>query len=209
MLLRRFFMGKEGNVFFRCLRQREFFRIMGAETKGRRQKMPGENIRTIRKEQGLSQEELAERIHVVRQTVSKWEKGLSVPDAELLEALSEALETPVSVLLGENVVLREERTEVLAKKLEEINFQLARRKERERKALHWFFLLACAGIAAGFLLLFFLKSPYLGWNFSDPEAAVMGTLFHGFEYLFVRAAPVLLAGAAVGAFLTRKRQIRE
>lgn len=116
----------------------------------------------------------------------------------------------MSVLLGENVVLREEeRTEVLAKKLEEINFQLARRKERERKALHWFFLLACAGIAAGFLLLFFLKSPYLGWNFSDPEAAVMGTLFHGFEYLFVRAAPVLLAGAAVGAFLTRKRQIRE
>ena len=171
--------------------------------------MLGENIRTIRKEQGLSQEELAKRIHVVRQTVSKWEKGLSVPDTELLEALSEALETPVSVLLGENVVLREERTEVLAKKLEEINFQLARRKERERKALHWFFLLACAGIVAGFLLLFFLKSPYLGWNFSDPEAAVMGTLFHGFEYLFVRAAPVLLAGAAVGAFLTRKRQIRE
>lgn len=171
--------------------------------------MPGENIRTIRKEQGLSQEELAERIYVVRQTVSKWEKGLSVPDAELLEALSEALETPVSVLLGKNVVLREERTEVLAKKLEEINFQLARRKERERKVLHWFFLLACAGIAAGFLLLFFLKSPYLGWNFSDPEAAVMGTLFHGFEYLFVRAAPVLMAGAAVGAFLTRKRQIRE
>lgn len=171
--------------------------------------MLGENIRTIRKEQGLSQEELAERIHVVRQTVSKWEKGLSVPDAELLEALSEALETPVSVLLGKNVVLREERTEVLAKKLEEINFQLARRKERERKALHGFFLLACAGITAGFLLLFFLKSPYLGWNFSDPEAAVMGTLFHGFEYLFVRAAPVLLAGAAAGAFLTRKRQIRE
>lgn len=51
---------------------------MGAETKGRRQKMLGENIRTIRKEQGLSQEELAERIHVVRQTVSKWEKGLSL-----------------------------------------------------------------------------------------------------------------------------------
>lgn len=77
MLLRRFFMGKEGNGFFRCLRQRELFRIMGAETKGRRQKMLGENIRTIRKEQGLSQEELAERIHVVRQTVSKWEKGVS------------------------------------------------------------------------------------------------------------------------------------
>ena len=71
-------MGQEGNVFFRCLWQREFFRMIGAETKGRRQKMPGENIRTTRKEQGLSQEELAERIHVVRQTVSKWEKGVSL-----------------------------------------------------------------------------------------------------------------------------------
>ncbi len=126
--------------------------------------MLGENIRTIRKEQGLSQEELAERIHVVRQTVSKWEKGLSVPDAELLEALSEALETPVSVLSGENVVLREEeRTEVLAKKLEEINFQLARRKERERKALHWFFPFGLRRDRSRVSPALFLKKP-LSWS---------------------------------------------
>ena len=65
--------------------------------------MLSENIKTIRKSMGLSQEELAVRLHVVRQTISKWETGLSVPDAELLIALSEILETPVSTLLGETV----------------------------------------------------------------------------------------------------------
>ena len=62
-----------------------------------------ENIKTIRKSKGLSQEELAIKLNVVRQTISKWEQGLSVPDAEMLITLSEVLETPVSTLLGENI----------------------------------------------------------------------------------------------------------
>ena len=62
--------------------------------------MLNENIRAIRKAKGLSQEELAVKLNVVRQTISKWEQGLSVPDADLLLAISEALETPVSTLLG-------------------------------------------------------------------------------------------------------------
>ena len=66
--------------------------------------MLNENIKAIRKAKGLSQQELAVKVNVVRQTVSKWEQGLSVPDADMLLALSEALETPVSVLLGETVV---------------------------------------------------------------------------------------------------------
>lgn len=53
-----------------------------------------ENIKTLRKAKGLSQEELAVKLHVVRQTISKWEKGLSVPDSDMLLALSEALEAP-------------------------------------------------------------------------------------------------------------------
>ena len=66
--------------------------------------MLNENIKAIRKAKGLSQQELAVKVNVVRQTVSKWEQGLSVPDSDMLLALSEALETPVSVLLGETVV---------------------------------------------------------------------------------------------------------
>ena len=63
-----------------------------------------ENIKAIRKAKGLSQQELAVKLNVVRQTVSKWEQGLSVPDSDRLIALSEVLETPVSVLLGAAVL---------------------------------------------------------------------------------------------------------
>ena len=66
--------------------------------------MLSENIKAVRKSKGLSQQELAVKLNVVRQTVSKWEQGLSVPDSDLLIALSEALETPVSTLLGETIV---------------------------------------------------------------------------------------------------------
>ena len=62
--------------------------------------MIGENIQIIRKEKHMSQEELAVKLHVVRQTVSKWENNLSVPDADVLIRMAELLEVPVSRLLG-------------------------------------------------------------------------------------------------------------
>lgn len=62
--------------------------------------MFGENLKTLRKQKGFSQEELAARLHVVRQTVSKWEKGRSVPDADALIRLAEVLEVSVSVAAG-------------------------------------------------------------------------------------------------------------
>ena len=67
-----------------------------------------DNIKLIRKQKGLSQEELAIKLNVVRQTISKWEQGLSVPDSELLVSLSDTLDTPVSTLLGENVTEKKE-----------------------------------------------------------------------------------------------------
>ena len=65
--------------------------------------MLNENIRNLRKAKGLSQEELAIKLNVVRQTVSKWEKGLSVPDSSLLVLLAEEFDTSVSTLLGETI----------------------------------------------------------------------------------------------------------
>lgn len=59
-----------------------------------------EKLKRFRKEKGFSQEQLAVRLHIVRQTVSKWEQGLSVPDAEMLVRVSEVLEVPVADLLG-------------------------------------------------------------------------------------------------------------
>ena len=65
--------------------------------------MLNENIKNLRKAKGLSQEELAIKLNVVRQTVSKWEKGLSVPDSNTLVLLADELDTSVSILLGETV----------------------------------------------------------------------------------------------------------
>ena len=165
-----------------------------------------ENIKGARKAKGLSQQELAVKLNVVRQTVSKWKQGLSVPDADLLIALSEALETPVSTLLGETMAETEaEGWKALAEKLEVVNLQLAQRKTTGRKCIRWVLIGLCILIAVGFVLLFFLKSPYLSWDYSDPETAVLGVAFHGLEWLFVRAAPLVLIGAIVGIVLTRHK----
>lgn len=84
--------------------------------------MLNENIKAIRKSKGLSQQDLADKLNVVRQTISKWEQGLSVPDSDLLIALSEALETPVSTLLGETVTESEaDQVKALSERLEIIN----------------------------------------------------------------------------------------
>ena len=168
--------------------------------------MLNENIKAIRKSKGLSQQDLADRLNVVRQTVSKWEQGLSVPDSDLLIALSEALETPVSTLLGETLAESEaDEVKVLAEKLEVINLQFARRKAFRRNALHWSLIAFCALIVAVFAALAVVSSPYLGWDYSAPETAVMGVAIHAFEWGFVRLAPFALIAALVGVFLTRKR----
>ncbi len=168
--------------------------------------MLNENIKALRKSKGLSQEELAVKLNVVRQTVSKWEQGLSVPDSDMLISISEVLETPVSTLLGENVTeVQADDLKVLSEKLEVINLQLARKKDMRRKVLHWTFISLCAAIAVIFAVLAVINSPYLSWDFSDPETAVLGTAFHVFEWLFVRIAPIMLIGAIVGIVLTRKR----
>lgn len=169
--------------------------------------MLNENIKAIRKAKGLSQEELAVKLNVVRQTISKWEQGLSVPDADLLLSLAEALETPVSTLLGETVAQPEtDDLKAICEKLEVINLQLAQRKAARRKLLFWLCVLLCAAIVAIFAALVVLRGPYLGWDYSDPELAIAGTAFHAFEWLFVRAAPILLIAAVVGIFLTWKRR---
>lgn len=168
--------------------------------------MLNENIKAIRKSRGLSQEELAIKLHVVRQTVSKWEQGLSVPDADLLISLSEALETPVSILLGETLAgTTTDDLSALSEKLEVINLRLARGKALRQRILHWFFISLCVVITAAFLILLHLHSPYLGWDLREPETAVAGTVFHAFEWLFIRIAPLVLAGAVIGASLTRKK----
>ena len=106
--------------------------------------MLAENLRAIRKARGLSQEELAARLHVVRQTVSKWEKGRSVPDADLLVRLAEELETTPAALLGPEVPPEAEGSGT-AEQLGRIAEQLAVKNRRARRI--W-------KIAAGVLIAF-------------------------------------------------------
>jgi len=169
--------------------------------------MLSENIKAIRKSKGLSQQELAIKLNVVRQTISKWEQGLSVPDSDMLISLSEALEIPVSTLLGEAVVETEvDRLKAISEKLEIINLQLAQRKTTRRKTIHWLFISLCAIIVIVFAVLVLSNSPYLGWDYSDPETAVLGVAFHSFEWLFVRVAPIIFIAAIIGIFFTFKKE---
>lgn len=168
--------------------------------------MLSENIKTARKSKGLSQEELAVKLNVVRQTISKWEQGLSVPDSDMLIALSDALATPVSALLGEFAVRAEaDNLKAIAEKLEIINLQLARQKAARRKTLRWLLIALCAVTVIIAAALVLLNSPYLGWNYSDPETAVAGAAFHAFEWLFVRLAPIILISTVIRIVLTRNK----
>lgn len=169
--------------------------------------MLNENIKAIRKSKGLSQEELAVKLNVVRQTVSKWEQGLSVPDSDMLISISEKLETPVSVLLGETIVEEKaDELKAISEKLEIINLQLSKRNETRRKILTFLFISLFAATLIIFAVLAVLDSPYLNFDYNDPENAVFGAAFHVFEWLFVRSAPILLIVSIIGFFLSRKKE---
>ena len=168
--------------------------------------MLSKNIKAIRKSKGLSQQELAVKLSVVRQTISKWEQGLSVPDSDMLISISEVFETPVSTLLGENIMESQmDDLKVISEKLEVINLQLAQRKITRKRILHWLLISLCVVITATFAILLTLESPYLGWDYSDPETAVLKVAFHSLEWLFVRTAPIILICAIIGILLTRKK----
>ncbi len=168
--------------------------------------MISENIKAVRKSKGLSQEELAIKLNVVRQTVSKWEQGLSVPDSDMLISISEALDTPVCALLGEPIIEREvDNLKAISEKLEVINLQLAQRKTARRKLIQGLLIVLCAVIIVVFVFFIILDSAYLNWDYSNPETAVVGVGLHAFEWLFVRIAPFVLIGAIVGIFLTRNK----
>ncbi len=152
-----------------------------------------DNLKTLRKSKGLSQEELSLKLHVVRQTISKWESGLSVPDAEKLIALSELFETPVSEILGENIAEKEQNDlKIISEKLEVINAQLASRQRQKRKRLISCLIIVDLSIILLWVLLMVLGSPYQSWDYSDPEWSTIGTLWHVFEWIFFKVAPIII-----------------
>lgn len=169
--------------------------------------MLSNNLKRIRKSKGLSQEELAIKLNIVRQTVSKWENGLSVPDSDMLITLADELDTSVSVLLGETVM--EPMTDdlkAISEKLEVINLQLAKRNMFKVKTIRWILITLCAFIVLAFIALAVMQSFYLRWDYNNPEFAVAGTILHGFEFVFVRLAPLAFIASIIGIVITYKKR---
>lgn len=178
--------------------------------------MLSENIKNLRKAKGISQEELALKLNVVRQTVSKWEKGLSVPDSEMLIKLSEELDAEVSVLLGEPVE-PDQTTElrVLAERLELLNGQFAKRNERRRKI--WRIVFIVLGALAVILIakelteyVYFLCAmrgirldPSNIGGFDGPTGIYV---INGVSEIFkIILALLVCAASAIGIYKTRRR----
>lgn len=109
-----------------------------------------ENLKTMRKAKGYTQEELAIKLNVVRQTVSKWEKGLSVPDADVLCKIADVLDTDVSTLLGEAIIAETDKNAV-AQQLAKINEQLAIKNRRSKTV--WKVIVVILGIIVIFYIL--------------------------------------------------------
>lgn len=169
--------------------------------------MLNENIKKLRKSKGISQEELAIKLNVVRQTVSKWENGLSVPDSTMLIALADELDTSVGVLLGEPVTEpMPDDLKAISEKLEVINLQLAKRSLAKVNTIRWMLISVCVLIVITFIILASMHSSYLGWDYNDPELAVAGTIMHGFEFVFVRLAPFAFIASVIGIVITYKKK---
>jgi len=114
--------------------------------------MFNENLKTLRKTKGLSQEEIAIRLNVVRQTISKWEKGLSVPDAEMLIRIAEYFEVSVSELLGKRLD-NETDINIVAEQLSRINEQLAIKNRRSHRIWKTIAVVIAAIVAVNIILV--------------------------------------------------------
>lgn len=125
----------------------------------------------------------------------------------MLISISEALDASVGTLLDEDVSEPEaDGLSAIAEKLEVVNLQLACGRESRRRLACGILLALAIAIALAFACLIVLGSPYARWDFADPELAVAGTLYHGFEWVFVRIAPIALIAAIIGLLLLRKRE---
>lgn len=126
-----------------------------------------DTIKKLRTEQGLSQDELAERVHVVRQTVSKWERGTSVPDADSLVALARALGVSAAELLGESAMV-EKKPDDLAWEtslLDERITSESQRLDRLVRALKWALVGAAVMVLVSGLFIWLPNQqfPYTIW----------------------------------------------
>ncbi len=113
--------------------------------------MFAENLKKIRKDKGYTQEILAEKLNVVRQTVSKWEKGLSLPDVDMLSKIANVLETDVNILLDGQITTTDQSE--IVKQLAKINEQLTIKNRRYKKIMKTIAIILLIIVIFGILLV--------------------------------------------------------
>ena len=181
--------------------------------------MLSENIKKLRIAKGLSQENLAIKLNIVRQTVSKWEKGLSVPDSQMLIRLAQELDTSVNVLLGETVEVDDgtdtyAKLKQLAENLELPNSQIAKQNELRRKTLRAVFI-AMLVIVLG--VMFFSLASHIHYfyavstlqenvsaigGYDGPTDIYVSSAFNPIMFIVLTTLAVVFA---VGIYFTRRK----
>ena len=134
--------------------------------------MFSENLKILRKQKGLTQETLAIKLHITRQTISKWEKGLSVPDAEQLVRLAEVLEVPITQLLGQKVADTTNENEV-AEYLAQIAEQLAIKNRRTKLIVKIVVGILVAFVVANLLMVLMSFSSFYEITDSSEESIIV------------------------------------
>ena len=133
--------------------------------------MLGDNIKILRKNKGFTQEELAVRLNVVRQTVSKWEKGLSVPDAEMLQKIADILEVDIKQLLGAEIEMEKSNNEVV-EQLAKINEQLIIKNRRSKRIWKIVGIILVTVVVLNILLIVLSYSVFENYTISGTEVKI-------------------------------------
>ena len=133
--------------------------------------MFSENLKAMRKAKGYTQEELAIKLNVTRQTISKWEKGLSVPDVDFLFKIADVLETSVGTLLG-GAIMDEVNKDTVAEQLAKISEQLAIKNRRSKRIWKIVGIVLLTILALNLLLAIFGMSAYTSFS-TDGKTTVI------------------------------------
>lgn len=132
--------------------------------------MFAENLKKIRKDKGYTQEILAEKLNVVRQTVSKWEKGLSLPDVDMLSKIANVLETDVNILLGGQITTTDQSE--IVKQLAKINEQLTIKNRRYKKIMKTIAIILLIIVIFGILLVILNIGTFISISNSETTTTV-------------------------------------
>lgn len=132
--------------------------------------MFAENLKKIRKDKGYTQEALAKKLNVVRQTVSKWEKGLSLPDVDMLSKIANVLETDVNILLDGQITTTDQSE--IVKQLAKINEQLTIKNRRYKKIMKTIAIILLIIVIFGILLVILNIGTFISISNSETTTTV-------------------------------------